>query len=400
MKLVALPAGLLLLAFLALPSTVAETGPATPTFPAGAKSTGWIHFDFRDRKSIFIPAQVNGKPTMVLLANGLPVPMLDRSFATALGLHIEPASAGSGPANSSAPASVRDLHIEIGNLLLDEPKASVTDFGPLARSMGHPLPLLLGDNAFAGLVVELDFEHQRLAIRAPSADPECGGGGVSLPLLSAQGEHLVPASVEGAPDAEFELGLGNSGYTLLYASYYHPHHLLQGRTLSARLAGGSGGFFREPVGILHKVRFAGVTFADLPAAFIPATQTGTPSDQIAGDLGLPLLSRFRLLIDYAHDRVCAVPYLRQRPTPFPKDRLGLSLRPDGSRLNVRFVAPHSPAEQAGFRSGEKIASINGRPTSAWQQAQLVDLGYAAKGTRLTFIMADGRVRSVVLATYF
>jgi len=257
---------------------------------------------------------------------------------------------------------------------------------------------LLGDNAFAGLVVELDFEHQRLAIRKPSADPECGG--VSLPLLSAQGEHLVPASVEGAPDAEFELGLGNSGYTLLYASYYRSHNLLQGRTLSARLAGGSGGFFREPVGTLHKVNFAGVTIANLPVAFIPATQTGTPSDQIAGDLGLPLLSRFRLLIDYAHSRVCAVPYPRQRSAPFPTDRLGLSLRSDGSWLLVRFVAPHSPAEQAGFRSGEKIASINGRPASAWQPAQLVDLGYGAKGERLTFTLADGSARQVALATYF
>jgi hypothetical protein len=43
-----------------------------PNFRNGVSSTGWINFDFRDGKDIFIPATINGHETEVLLANGLP----------------------------------------------------------------------------------------------------------------------------------------------------------------------------------------------------------------------------------------------------------------------------------------------------------------------------------------
>ena len=142
--------------------------------------------------------------------------------------------------------------------------------------------------------------------------------------MRADNEHLVPVSIEGAPPAEFELGLGNSSEMLVYQPYYDSHKLLENRRLSKRQAAGSGGFVIETVAMLHNAEFAGVTFPNMPAAFIPTSVAGTTSRIISGDIGLPVLTRFRLIIDYAHDRLYAVPYADAALKPLAKDRLGLT----------------------------------------------------------------------------
>jgi len=215
-----------------------------------------------------------------------------------------------------------------------------------------------------------------------------------------ENEHLVSVSVEGAPPAEFELGLGNSSEMLVYQPYYESHKLLENRKLSKRQAAGSGGFVVETVATLHHAKFAGVTFANMPAAFIPTSIAGTTSTIISGDIGLPVLTRFRLVIDYAHDRLYAMPYAEAAQTPLPKDRLGLVLKKDDATFTVQFVAPYSPSQAAGFKVGDKIVKIDGKQSTAWSEAAILDLKYGTIGSSVGFTMQDGDVHRVKLADYF
>jgi hypothetical protein len=369
-----------------------------PSFKDGTSSSGWIDFDFQDGKRIFIPAKINGHDAEVLLATGLPIPDIDKTFATSLGLPIKEAPP-TGSSGKKPTESITSLQIQIGNLTLPNTGAAVIDFTSLAKRIGHPLPVLLGDAAFGTLVVDIDFARHRIAFRDPAAQTKPAGS-VEVPLIRAENEHLVPVSIEGAPAAQFELGLGNSGEMLIYQSYYDAHKLLAGRTTSKRQAAGTGGFVIEDVACLHKAEFAGVTFSDMPAAFIPASVAGTASDVIAGDLGLPVLTRFRLIIDYPHDRLYAIPYADAARAPLAKDRLGLTLEKDESGFAVQFVAPNSPAQAAGFKAGEKIAKISGKPGAAFSQTQAADLRYGASGTSIVFTMQGGNVRRVRLQDYF
>lgn len=291
------------------------------------------------------------------------------------------------------------LHIQIGNLILQDTDASVVDFAPLAKHMGHPLPLLLGDDAFNNLVVDIDFANHRIAFREHSKQT-IPTGAVKVPLVRAEGEHLVPVSIEGAPPTRFELGLGNSGDMLVYQSYYQAHDLLAGRRTSKRMGGGSGGFIPETIATLRSAEFAGITFFNMPAAFIPASQTGATSNVISGDIGLPILTRFRLIIDYPNDLLYAVPYADAVQAPFAKDRLGLFMNKEDTDFAVRFVAPNGPAQAAGFKVGDKITLIDGKSAQAWPETVFADLRYGASGTNLVFTMKGGGVRRVKLADYF
>lgn len=363
-------------------------------FKDGASSTGWIDFDFQDGKRIFIPAKINGHETEVLLATGLPIPDIDQTFAASISLPLTQASDGKGAAETSS-----ELQIQIGNLILPNTPASVVDFGPLAKRIGHPLPLLLGDAAFGNLAVDIDFAHHRIAFRDPSNQIKPTDA-VEIPLTRAENEHLVPVSIEGEPPAEFELGLGNSSEMLIYQPYYESHKLLENRKLSKRQAAGSGGFVVETVATLHQAKFAGITLTNMPAAFIPTSIAGTTSTMISGDIGLPVLTRFRLVIDYPHDRLYAVPYADAAQVPLPKDRLGLVLKKDDATFTVQFVAPDSPSQVAGFKVGDKITKIDGKQSTAWTEASIVDLKYGVDGSSLAFTMQDGNVRHVKLADYF
>jgi membrane-associated protease RseP (regulator of RpoE activity) len=259
--------------------------------------------------------------------------------------------------------------------------------------------LLLGDDAFNELAVHIDFAHHRIAFSNPDhlVKPD---GAIELPLTRVEGIPLVPFSIEGAPPAQFELGIGNSGELLVYQSYYESHKLLEGRNTSKRLAVGTGGFVHETVATLNRAEFAGLTFGSMPAAFIPLSQSRPKSDVIAGDLGLPVLARFRLILDYSHNRVYALPYADAAAAPFAKDRLGLSFDKEDIGFAVEFVAPNSPAQAAGFKVGNKIALINGKSAEAWPGTSFANLRYSRSGTNLVFTMQGGVVRQVKLADYF
>lgn len=399
MKLASMAAfGLLVLS---VPGMSNADGPATvhrATFSGAATSTGWIDFDFYDGKHIFVPAKINGHDTMIMLATGLPVPDIDKAFAASIGL--KPKGSAAPPTASDAAANlINGVQIQIVNLTLPDTAASPVDFSALAQHIGHPLPFLLGDDAFSGLAVDIDFAHHRIAFSDPASQVKPAGA-VEVPLTRVQDERVVPVSIEGAPPAQFELGLGNAGEMLVYQSYYDPHKLLEGRRASQRLAAGTGGFIPEAVATLSRAQFAGIEVTKMPAAFIPATMTPSKADLISGDIGLPVLTRFRLIIDYPHDRLYAVPYAEAASAPFAKDRLGLALNKADTGFAVAFVAPNSPAQAAGFKVGDKILLIDGKAAQAWPQTALSDLRYSARGIHVAFTMEGGSVRQVKLADYF
>jgi hypothetical protein len=390
--------------FLALSSgsTSNSTGSAPvhkAIFAAGATSTGWIDFDFYDEKHIFVPAKVNGHDAAVLLATGLPVPDIDRAFAAAIGVEPKDNLTSSAQAEHDGAPTIHGLQIQIGNLSLPDLSASVVDFSALSKHMGHSLPLLIGDDSFDDLALEIDFAHHRIAFRDPASLAKPNGA-VEVPLTREHDEHLVSVSLEGAPSAEFELGLGNSGEMLVYESYYQIHKVLEGKRSSQRLAAGTGGFVPETVATLNHIKFAGIELSSIPAAFIPTSLTpGVPSS-ISGDIGLPVLARFHMIIDYAHNRLYAIPYPGILRKPFPKDRLGLTLDKQDSGFEVRFVAPHSPAELAGFKVGARITLVSGRSARDWTETALGDLRYRPSGSNLAFTMEGGILRHVKLADYF
>jgi len=85
--------------------------------------------------------------------------------------------------------------------------------------------------------------------------------------------------------------------------------------------------------------------------------------------------------------------------PFDRDRLGLNLTLTGETFTVRYVAKGGPAEAAGFKQGDVLNLVDGKPASGWTRETLNRLRFDPRG-ELTFRMADGTVRTVKLGTFY
>ena len=97
----------------------------------------------------------------------------------------------------------------------------------------------------------------------------------------------------------------------------------------------------------------------MPTVFPPAGPSAVDSDRTAGNVGLGVLGRFRLVTDFAGGRLWLGGDPAALAQPFPRDRLGLGLRKEGDVIVVQRVSPNSPAAEAGWSAGERIVAIDG-----------------------------------------
>jgi hypothetical protein len=374
----------------ALAQSIAQT-PASPgpaqraVWKAGASSTGWVDFTPYTHFGIYLPVRINGHEGMALLYGG--PSNIDERLAASIG------TPGKDPGSP-----VGGVEVQVGDLTVQNASAKPADLqaqGYDAKILGQPVLFRLGEEVFNQVTVDIDYAHHRVAFRDPRTVPRPAGA-IEVPLVERDGERVVPLSIDGEAPAQFELELGNViGPLLVVPAYVQTHKLLDGHPTSQRQ---SGPFIETVVSVDH-LRFAGVDFTHTPIALIPESEI--PPAGITGGVGLPLLAKFRLIIDYSHDRLYAIPYAAAIKTPIVKDRIGLVLdRKDTAGFSVTFVSPNSPAEAAGFTKGDKIALIDGKPFSAWPTQAIIRFQMTDAGTRHTFTMPDGTIRQVTAADFF
>ncbi|MFC3654039.1 PDZ domain-containing protein [Dyella humi] len=361
------------------------------TFRDDVSSTGWINFDFADGRSILVPAKVNGQSVLVKLIDGADTSYIDKDFAASIG--FQP------PTGTKTFGSV-STQVQLGALTLRRVKTTTADLGA-KRTDSLFAPFILSDDLFNQVVVDIDFAHRRVAFQDPRSAIQLPNGAVEIPLIRHLDSRTVPVSIEGTAPVPFEWFLGDPSPVTVYQPYYETHKLLESRSTSVRLGGGLNGQRpQEPVATLSRVQFAGVNFYQVPGVFPSNAVRGSDSPLISGNIGLELLARFRLIIDYPHARLYAVPNIEAESAPFVKDRLGLYLSKQGVTFVVDFVSPGSPAQAAGFKVGERIAMINQKAGPAWTQAELTNLRFATKETAIVFTMESGSTRQVKAKDYF
>jgi hypothetical protein len=378
----------------------ARPGPVRrASFAKGAASTGWIPFEFFGGNRIYFPAKVNGHDMIVLLDSGAESSVIDRTYAASLGMKPKGGFAGAGAGGYDTVGVIDDVTVEVGDLTLSHLTIGALDLASVGKRIGHPLPFVLGDELFNELAVDIDFKHRRIAFRDP-ARLEKPKGAAEIALKRVQGIRATPVSVEGGPPTDFDFDIGNGSPLLIFPAYEEAHRLLDGRRTSQTLGGAVGGYHAETVATVKRFDFAGVTFTDVPAVFTPPNSSGVNSNLTLGNVGLPIIDRFRVLVDFSHDRAWLTPEPDLIAQAFAKDRLGLTVDPKDGGFVAVFVSPGSPADKAGLKVGQRIETIDGKGSAALSIGALRDLASEKPGRAVTVTLEGGRTVALVLADYF
>jgi membrane-associated protease RseP (regulator of RpoE activity) len=291
------------------------------------------------------------------------------------------------------------VDIQIGKLTLKDLTVGTIDLKAVEKRIGHPLPVILGKEVFNDLIVDIDFSERRIAFHDPEGFAPPKGAAV-VPVTLVEGLRSVPVSVEGQPPVQFDFDIGNGSPLIVFPAYAETHKLLEGRPTSKALAGAIGGLRQNDVFTVRALTFAGVTFRDLPTTTPPPGPSGVDADRTLGNIGLPVLSRFRLITDYAHDRLYMTPDADAASRPFARDRLGVTLVKEATSFKVEFVAPNSPAAMAGLKAGDQVTSIDRKPPEAWSPDELRALRNSAEGVEVELTLSDGATKRLKARNYF
>jgi C-terminal processing protease CtpA/Prc len=102
----------------------------------------------------------------------------------------------------------------------------------------------------------------------------------------------------------------------------------------------------------------------LPVTITNQTGGAFASRSVAGNIGLAVLSRYRITFDYRHQTVTVVPRAAL-DAPFRLDRSGIGLNQTGpDAFVVLSTVAGGPADEAGIHQGDRIVAFNGRNIAA------------------------------------
>jgi Aspartyl protease/PDZ domain len=358
------------------------------TYAGGASSTGWIPFTGLEDNRIFLPVTVNGQPATAILDSGAGTELIDSGFAASVALKPMGALPLGGENAVGSGALITGVDIGVGGATLKNTTVTTTNL----RALGATQPMLIGDDIFFGAVVDIDFAGRRLALRDP-ASFQPPSGAIVVQLVGDGVDQLVPISIEGGPTALFMLDTGLPFAMRISPRLAEGQHLLAGRPSIDVLAGGIGGTAPGKVASLKSLDLGGADFSNVPVMFSNAWPSASYTDRIQGLLGVALLSRFRVIVDWPHGRLYLIPQPGATTAPFPRDRLGLIWTRDGQAMRISVVRPGSPADRAGLRAGELIDTVNGRPA-----ADAADIGDRPAGTQVTLVGRPAAATTTVTLT--
>lgn len=366
----------------------------------GVRTTGWLPFDFYRQSRIVFAGHVNGAATRLLLDSGAEATIVDKAVAERLGFKMAGTTGLISGRSITAVPLVGGVTIRIGAMELRNLTVTVVDLKPMSALIGMPLEVVLGREVFEHSVVDIDFPAGRIQFGSPEGYvPPSGARKVALKRFAGGRGRAVDVTLEEGPPVVLEFDLGSAVPVILQHPLWSARRLLEGRRSTTTVIGGAGGVRTAALVSLRRLRFAGIDIANLDAVLeAPAG----PLERRLGNgvIGMPILSRFRITTDYAKDQLYLVPG-PLAAKPVPPNRSGLRVVARSGALEVLHVAPHSPAEAAGWRVGERIVEVDGKPIDAsywrgdrWRWSEQL------AGTLVELQVLDGTVRRLMLADYY
>lgn len=364
-------------------------------------SSGWIPVELYLGSYVYLRGALNGVEVDVVLDSGAGMTVVDAALAGSLGIAETGSARAAGVGGNASATLLGEIELELGSLSLALPGAVAIDLAGVETLLGRGMPVILGQEVFDAFVVDLDYPRSRVAFHAPRSFAY-EGPGRSVELQRWQGRGVIEAGVEELPPARFAVDTGSNQAVDLFEAFFERHALLAGRApISARQAGGVGGTIVTEIATLSSFTLGGYRVPAVPAGFARAREGAFDTAEIAGNLGAGLLKRFRVIFDYSRARLTLEPGPEWDTRPFRKDRIGLSGTFEDGGIVVNFVAPDSPAEEAGWKAGQRITAIDGEPVdeAAWRAA-LSRSADSPSGTEIALTDGEGRERTLIAADYY
>ncbi len=353
---------------------------------------------------ILVPVRVNGsEPAWFFFDSGADLSVIDAAWAKKLGLVSKGAMGISGSGAGSAELGMlSDVSLGLPGVDVPAKTAATVPLAPMFSFFGREINGVVGYDVISRFVVEIDYAGHMIHLHDP-ANYHYSGHGTAVPFAFLGNKPLVHAKVaiEGQPplEGEFTIDTGAGGFVAFTSPFVDSHHLLSAgfKTIDSPSAG-IGGVSRDLAGRLASLQIGPYILPNAIAAFSRDNRGSGSNPNQAGNIGGELLRRFTVVFDYSHQVMYLEPN-SQFNDPFDAGMSGLSLvspPPDFSSFRVAFVVPDSPASLAGFKAGDIVTAIDGRPVKEISLASTAKMFRQDGRTYRFTVQRDGKTMDVPL----
>jgi predicted aspartyl protease len=383
------PVALLTAAAIAHPGHIPFMAPRAEFAPQQAA----IPIELFRGSRIFFSGAVNGHQTQMMFDSGAGVTVVDAAFADKIGLKGGIPTSVKGTGGDTPARVVSGVTLTAGALRLSNLSVFVMDMSPVAKAIGHDMPVVIGHDALKAGIVSFDFPNRTM--RFSSRDGfKAPAKAVRIDVADKEGQTVAEVSVAGLPPVETHIDLGNSGTIVLAKDYWSAQPTIANLRHAASQTGGVGGMASSRRVTLPEVNFAGMRLTNVPAGLNEDAKT-LP---IRGaNIGIGLLKSFVVTFDVGGGAL----YLEgtESAPVIERERAGVRMELAGDRLHVAYVSPDGPAGAAGLKVGDQVVAIDGVPVDG-KFYDRPDWTRGEAGKVVTLTRADGSNVKVTLADYF
>ena len=349
------------------------------------KTTGPLAIPFElVVKHVLLPVRVNGsRPLQFLLDTGDKFAIIDLDRARELGLSLKGEIRVGGAGSQVIPASrVQNSSFTIPGLEgFSQPIKLALPLKSFAAILGQDIDGIIGHDFIKEFVLELDYQARQIKLHDQNNFVYTGVG-ESVPIqIDASGHPIIEAEmtpVGGEPiKGKFLLDIGSDASFALYSPFVAEHNLLgpQLKTIRALGAVGAGGEVTGRFGRVAQLKIGKFRLAN-PITFFSQDKAGTFADkETQGNIGEQILSKFKVFLDYAHNRIILEPNATFSQ-PFNEAFSGLSLITEGKdyqTFRITDILENSPASTAGLQRDDLLLSINGRPAAELTLSEVYEI---------------------------
>ena len=349
---------------------------------------------------IIIPVSVDdSEPLDFVFDSGDGITVLDEEIADQLELVKKKVILNEGTVYGSL---IKHNKIEVGGFIIEKNiNVYSTDLDHLEISLGRELDGILGYDLLKHHSVHIDYDKKifdiyDLGVHPKQGDPVKFKLVNSIPVV----EGKVILNNDEPHDGTFFIMTGagttmdfNSPYALQYDVVHKTgdHYKYLVKSISD---------IETPhyEGRVKSFSFGGQTLEDLPIGISLATKGAQAHKKVSGIIGSQVLSRFNIIIDLPTKTM----YLEKNKSygeAFVVNCSGLDvqLSPDKSKVLIHQVFENSQAEQAGIKQNAELVSLNGKPASDFDMAEITKM-LKKDGSSIDLVVRqDGAEKSVTLA---
>lgn len=385
-------------ALLLQPSASAAPG-ATPSSSPSSKiavelDTNWIAYRTGNRGTILFPVRVNGHNLVALLDTAAPATVLDTTLVSRLRLHETGSGKGDGRDFSR---SAEGLWFETGGRTVGPFRLAISDLAPFSAAARDQIDIIFGTDMILG-ALEIDPARQRLRLRHSGAEwPDA----TSLMLSRTTNGHYHLARFrinKGAPFTAI-LDTGFAGGVSLNAAAA-PDVFPKAAAETTVAVQTWTGVQVSRMMFAPSLSLSGRTVHAVELVTEPANAERRHLQPADGIIGMQVLGQYHMLADLRRGRL----FLRPsgvNPAPGRRSTVGLQGLLREGAYEVVHVMANSPAEEGGWRNGDKICALDGVPASQLEDHPATrDWRFATAARVLSFRMCDGSTRRLVSAEFY